>query len=135
MFDIGLHLANLHHRIEQLWHRWRQRREPAALDGAELERLASRLTSSNAHHMADLGAQSSVLLHRRLAALGITGADLDRVAMGLGRDLARTCACCDHKKNCRDDLSARPDATGWHTYCPNAIALQAARRCRGRFPA
>jgi uncharacterized protein YjiS (DUF1127 family) len=137
MLDVDLHLAKLQRLVERLRHRWRQHGELAALDGAELERLATDLglAPRDIRHLANLGPDSAELLYRRLAALGITRADVERVAPGLARDLEHTCACCDQKSACQNDLNSRRDATDWHEYCPNAIALQSAKRCRGRFPA
>jgi uncharacterized protein YjiS (DUF1127 family) len=137
MSHIDLHLANLQRLVERLRDRWRQRGELAALDRTELDRLAADLgmTSRDVEHLVELGPDSAELLYRRLAALGMTRAEVERIAPGLARDLERTCACCDHKHVCEVDLSSRPDATDWHDYCPNAIALESAKICRGRFPA
>lgn len=137
MLHVDLHLANLQRLVERLRDRWRQRGELAAMDGSELERLAAELgmTSRDIHHLVGLGPDAAALLYCRLAALGITRADVERVAPGLARDLERTCACCNHKHTCENDLDSRPNATDWQDYCPNATALESAKRCRGRFPA
>lgn len=137
MLSVHLHLANLQRFVDRLRDRWSQRGELAALYGTELERLAKQLgmTPRGVHQLVDFGPDAVALLYRRLATLGITRADVERIASGLARDLERTCACCDRKQACKSDLDSRPDAPDWRDYCPNAIALESSRRCRGRFPA
>ena len=126
MLSIDLHLANLQRLVEGLRVRWRQRGELAGLDRAELDKLASDLglTAGEVQHLVDLGPDASALLHRRLSVLGITRADIERVAPGLMRDLERTCSCCGEKHACRSDLDARPGDPAWRDYCPNATAIE-----------
>jgi hypothetical protein len=54
-------------------------------------------------------------------------ADIQHVAPGQMRDLERTCACCDEKRICKQDLTDRPSARVWKDYCPNAISLTSSR--------
>lgn len=137
MLNVDLHLANLQRLVHGLRERWRERGELAALNEAELDRLAAdlRLVSSDLNQLVDLGPDTTELLYGRLDALSITRADVERMVPGLARDLERTCACCDRKKVCARDLEVRPEALEWKDYCPNEIAITSVGKCRGRFPA
>ncbi len=136
MPSVDLHLANLQRFVHGLRERWRQRGELAALNESELQKLASGLglTSSDLNRLVDCVPDAADLLHKRLNVLGITRADVERVAPGLARDLERTCACCSHKRTCAEDLIQRPDDARWREYCPNSIAITSVGSCRGRFP-
>ena len=79
-----------------------------------------------------MGPRSAELLHRRMEALGVTHADIDRLSFGLIRDLERDCSCCSAKDECRADLVHQPESPGWTAYCANARTLDAARKARGR---
>jgi hypothetical protein len=77
---------------------------------------------------------SSDLLYRRLEALGLHPAHIDRVAHGLRRDLEQSCSCCGDQATCATDLAKDPDGEGWKGYCPNANSLAAVVGTKGRFP-
>jgi hypothetical protein len=68
-----------------------------------------------------------------MQALGIARADIERLAQGLMRDLERTCACCNDKGACKQDLAKRPDDPAWNDYCPNTISLESIKKTKGRF--
>lgn len=116
---------------------WQRTGEIGRLDPDERNRIAADLgvTTRDLEDLAARGPNAADLLYQRLAALGLTGADAERTALGLMRDLQRTCSCCDQKGTCAQDLSSWPDDPVWKEYCPNAITLDAVARSKGRFPA
>lgn len=95
-----------------------------------------RLSPQELEHMAhDLGlrpdeltrlarrdADAEILLHRRLALLGLTAADAER--LGMRRDLERTCGLCGEQAMCKSDLEMRPESEDWRSYCPNCGVLE-----------
>jgi hypothetical protein len=126
-------LARLRARIRDWW----MRGELDRLDQRELQRVGAELglTASDLRDLAARGPEAAALLAQRMTALGLTRSDVERAALGLMRDLERTCACCGLKRRCEADLASRRADHGWKAYCPNAIALEAACGTRGRFPA
>lgn len=64
------------------------------------------------------------LLHVRLKALGLDPEDIRRLSPLLLGDLQRTCACCQDKERCADDMADDPNAPGWENYCPNSGTLR-----------
>lgn len=137
MRGIDLRLTTWRHLVDRLRDRWRQPGEPCSVRWTERVRVAAgqRMTPGDVLRLVDLGPDAAALLFRRLTVLGITRTDVERISSGLAYELERTCACCDHKQACTSDLKIWPGALDWHDYCPNAIALEATRMCRGRFPA
>ena len=130
-------LTVAHRFLTRLREWWRRRSELDTMDPEELELIAKDLglTSRELKELAARGPDATHLLHERMRALGLTTADVERVAHGLMRDMERTCSCCDEKGVCEKDLAARPDDPSWGGYCPNAVALTAAKIAKGRFPA
>jgi len=116
---------------------WRRRSELNAIDRWELERIASDLgmTGPELKDLAARGPHAADQLHQRMRLLGLTTADVERVAHGLMRDLERTCARCGQKGVCGKDLTTQPHDPSWGGYCPNAIALTCVKNARGTFPA
>jgi hypothetical protein len=116
---------------------WWQRRELDSIDAREIQRIAAELgmTVSDLRDLASRGPEAAALLAGRMTALGLTRGDVERTALGLMWDLERTCSCCRHKGRCARDLASGPRDRNWESYCPNAIALQAACGAKGRFPA
>ncbi|MDX2202444.1 MAG: hypothetical protein NW223_06830 [Hyphomicrobiaceae bacterium] len=114
--------------------RWREQSELSQLPAGELDRVAGELgmTGEDLASLALKGPHASDLLYERMAALGITRDDADRLAHGLMRDLERSCACCADKGQCKGDLAQHPDDPVWKEYCPNAITLESLRRMKGR---
>jgi hypothetical protein len=110
--------------------------ELSRLNADEVDRMARDmgLPADQLHALAAEGPGDAALLHRRLAALGLTTADAERVAFGLTRALETDCACCSSKEQCRSDLDAQPEAPGWMAYCANATTLAAIAGCKGRAP-
>ncbi len=113
---------------------WRKRGEIAAFGKDDIERMAQDigLSAEELTGLAAQGSDTAALLRERMAALGVTPADADRVALGLMRNLERECACCCSKEACADDLANRPADPAWKGYCPNANSLESAARMRGR---
>jgi hypothetical protein len=67
--------------------------------------------------------QAAILLRRMLIALGIdpdSPALRDHAAIA---ELQRSCAACDRKLECAQDLSNGTAAENFYAYCPNAKAL------------
>jgi hypothetical protein len=100
----------------------------------EVERMAHDigLSGGELRDLAAKGSDGADLLYARMSALGVTAADIDRMAFGLTRDLEKDCACCCSKEQCAGDLAKQPDAPGWMAYCANAATLEAASRVKGR---
>lgn len=122
--------------LQRLQHWWHEREALRALDPGELTRLAGEfgLTARDLQNLVAQGPGGTELLKRRLHSLGLSRADIERIAPGLARDLERTCGCCGEKSTCQRDLAQDPDDTAWKQYCPNAISLESVRRTKGRFP-
>lgn len=122
--------------MQRLANWWRARSELSDLSADEVERLAHDIgmTAAELETVASKGEHGADLLYARMAALGISRADVDRLAFGLIRDLERDCCCCSDKDVCARDLAKQPDAPGWMTYCNNAVTLDAISRTKGRAP-
>jgi hypothetical protein len=115
---------------------WRRRSELDAMDRCELERIAGDLGmgANELRELAARGPHAADRLHERMRLLGLTRADVDRLAHGLMWDLERTCARCSQKGTCKKDLAAHPQDPSWGGYCPNAAALTAVRIALHHFP-
>ena len=116
---------------------WLRRSDLNSLDRRETERIGAELglTVSDLRDLASRGPEAAALLAKRMTALGLTRGDVEQTALGLMRDLERTCSCCGDKSRCAHDLASRPEDQDWKSYCPNAIALEAASGAKGRTPA
>ncbi len=114
--------------------RWFRRDELAGLPQDDVERMAHDLgvCESDLRQLAAADAGSAELLYERLAALGITEADIERVAFGLTRTLETDCARCGSKEQCARDLAEQPQAPGWMSYCSNAQTLASVQCAKGR---
>jgi uncharacterized protein DUF6455 len=67
--------------------------------------------------------QTAILLRRMLIALGIdpdSPALKDHAAIA---ELQRSCAACEHKPECTQDLADGTAAENFYAYCPNAKTL------------
>jgi hypothetical protein len=116
---------------------WQRRGELQGLDRHERDRIAADLgmTAHDLEHLAARGPRSAELLYRRLEALGLSKSDVERTAIGLMRDLERTCSCCEHKRVCEHDLAGSPTSSAWKGYCPNASSLEDVAATKGRLSA
>lgn len=121
-------------RVRAWWQRYDELKD---MDRGELDRIAADLgmTARDLQDLAARGPDAAALLYRRMAALGLSRSDVERAALGLVRDLERTCSCCNHKGVCEKDLAIRPEDAAWESYCPNAISLDSVAGTKGRFPA
>jgi hypothetical protein len=130
------HLRRAPHFLSRMREWWRRRHELDAIDRCELERIAGDLGMS-AGELKDLAARgphAADRLHERMRLLGLTRADVDRLAHGLMWDLERTCARCNQNGRCEKDLATRPHDASWGGYCPNAVALTAVKNAMHHFP-
>jgi hypothetical protein len=109
-------------------------RELGCLEASDLERVAGDIGVSPGElkHLAAQGDKGAELLHLRMAALGITAGDVERLVFGLSRDLETDCARCGSKGVCSRDLEVAPSAPGWMAYCANAATLDAVSKTKGR---
>lgn len=126
MPDASKHRDELHEValsfMNRLRHWWRETHELDGLSRDEIGRMAGEFGMTGAE-LADLAAKGSHgadLVYDRMRVLGLTRADVERVASGMMRDLEKTCAQCRDKGRCIGDLDARPDDPVWRQYCPNA---------------
>lgn len=116
--------------LAQVFRRWREtgraRFELDGLSPAERERIATDLglTPAQLTDLTTNGAESTNLLYRRLAEVGLDPMEILRNEPGVLRDLERTCALCDGHRECAHDLANRPDDPTWKTYCPNRATVE-----------
>ena len=75
--------------------------------------------------MAGRWPESSNLLLRRMAALGLDTTEIARSQPSVSNDLNRLCSLCVSKKRCDHELAANAKASGWQEYCPNVGTLKA----------
>jgi hypothetical protein len=68
--------------------------------------------------------ESVPLLLRRMFALGIDVAAVDKAAPILLAELDAKCLSCTSGEVCDRDLTTNPDGLAWMNYCPNAILLR-----------
>jgi hypothetical protein len=115
---------------------WRRRSELGSMDRCELERIACELgmAGSELKELAERDSHAADQLHERMRLLGITTADVKRIADGLMRDIERTCARCDQKGRCKKDVATRPQDQWWGGYCPNASALTSVKCALRHYP-
>ncbi len=115
---------------------WGRRRELDTIDQCELERIAGDLgmRAPELKELAARGPHAADQLHERMRLLGLTRADVERLAHGLMWDLERTCARCSQKGTCQRDLATHPQDPAWGGYCPNAAALTAVKSALHHFP-
>ena len=115
---------------------WRHRTELDALDQCELDRIAGDLGMHGPElkELAARGTHAADPLHQRMHLLGLTRADVERLAYGLMQGMEGTCARCSHKGSCRRDLATRPHDPSWGGYCPNATALTTVKIALHHFP-
>lgn len=128
-------VAAVEHFLARWLEWWRRRHELEHLDRQELERTAGEfgMTGRDLEDLVARGPHAADLLYARMQALGIGRTDVERLAIGLLRDLEKTCACCNDKGVCERDLAKRPEDPAWKAYCPNAVSLAAVRSAKGRF--
>lgn len=108
--------------MNRLRHWWRETHDLDGLPRDELNRMAGEfgMTGLELENLAAKGPHGADLVYDRMRALGLTRADVERVASGMMRDLERTCAQCHDKGRCIRDLDTHPDDPVWRQYCLNA---------------
>ena len=113
---------------------WRRQEELSALGNKEIGRVADdlRISTDTLRDLVTRGPDAANLLYERMQALGISKADVEKAALGVMRDLQRTCACCNEKGVCEKDLAQRPDDQVWKSYCPNAFTLESLTELKAR---
>ena len=116
---------------------WRTQNELADINRNELDRVAADLgmTAGDLEDLVARGPDATNLLYERMRVLGISREEVARAAYGIMRDLEKTCACCNEKGVCKEDLTKTPDDPGWKSYCPNAVSLESLARLKDHFPA
>ena len=115
---------------------WRAQNELAGINLDELDRVAGDLGMSAGalKGLVARGPDTANLLYERMHALGISKADVDHAAQGVMRDLQKTCACCNEKGVCEEDLEECPSDPVWKRYCPNAVTLESLARLKVHLP-
>ena len=113
---------------------WSTRSELSALPPEDVQRIAADvgIGSDDLRALSAQGSGAADLLYQRLAEMGLSRADVERLAPGLMRDLEVSCSCCGHKDQCRKELALEPQAPGWMTYCANMTALLSVESAKGR---
>jgi len=113
---------------------WSRRSELSALPPEDVQRIAHDIGigADDLRLLAIRGPGAADLLYERMAALGLSRADVERLAPGLMRDLESSCSCCCHKAQCRSELALEPQAPGWMAYCANVAALLSVEGAKGR---
>src|SRR5262245_26283301 len=108
---VGKTAQSLLARIREWW----GRDDLSGLDRREVERIGAELglPVADLRDLAARGPEAAALLARRMTALGLTRGDVERTALGLMRDLERTCSCCGNKGRCARDLANRPVNQDW----------------------
>ena len=117
-------------RLMDWWHQTRQRwarlHELEQLDAGELRHLAEDVGVS-ADDLVCLARQpdgAALLIEKRLAMLSLDLDEIRKLSPLLLRDLQRTCALCEEKARCADDMAEAPLDPGWKSYCPNSGSLR-----------
>jgi len=114
--------------IAATWKNWRRQQTQVAelrsFDAGELKRIASELglTGADLRRLAKHGPGAADLLRERMAQLKL---DPDRIDLAVLRDLQRCCAECESKGRCAHDLQERSESVEWRGYCPNSGTLDA----------
>jgi len=119
--------------IKAVWHRCRDwiAGSPASdlscCGEAEIERIARDIQMSPAelHALIRRGPEAADLLLERMAALDLDPKEVSQVEPQTFRELQRSCALCESKRQCAQDLTGRPANSEWQDYCPNATTLRA----------
>jgi hypothetical protein len=113
---------------------WSARSELSAMPPEDVHRIAHDIGigADDLRALAARGPGAADLLYERMAVMGLSRADVDRLAPGLMRDLETTCSCCCHKEQCGKELAVEPEAPGWMTYCANMTALLSVESAKGR---
>lgn len=120
-------------RVIEMFSDWlahrRELKEMLTMDAANFRDIARELGVSTDDLEAVLrhGPHAADELPKMLRALGIDTAGLARTEPLVLRDMERTCAMCDQKRQCRRDLAANSAAEHYKHYCANAPTIDSLR--------
>jgi hypothetical protein len=94
-------------------------------DAAEIGRMAHEfgLSASELKDLTRQGTDAAEALPKMMKALGLDAETVGRAHPDVMRDLQRLCSMCDHKAECRNDLTNGRAAERYHGYCANADTL------------
>ena len=97
----------------------------AELPPGEAEAIARDvgMSTDELRQLIDRGPEAARLLYERLARLGIEPADIERLGLGVMRDLERTCSSCGAKGVCEHDMAERAGDERWKRYCGNSETI------------
>ena len=104
-------------------------RELEMLPPAERDAIAQDLGISVAelYAVADKPHDGANLLFRRMAALKIDRATIEKELPTVMQDLERLCSLCSDRARCIGDLERDKADPAWSLYCPNSATLGALR--------
>ncbi|MDB5505136.1 MAG: hypothetical protein JWR89_5038 [Tardiphaga sp.] len=107
--------------------RWHERSEMNELDAGEFNRIASEmgLSSADLESVVRQGKHAADELPMLLRALGFDDAAIARIERPVLNDMQRTCANCQHKPACQQDLVAGVAEKHYESYCANADTIGA----------
>ena len=117
--------------IARWWRDWTARRaavEDLDCCGAEQTELIARdvgISVPELRALAGRWPESTNLLSRRLAALGLDENAIRSRQPAVLQDLQRVCTLCSNSEDCKYDLARNPNDPVWHVYCPNVMTLEA----------
>lgn len=105
------------------------RSEIGAMDRETVRELAHDIgvTPADLYRLDRNGSSDISLLNERLYEEGVNSATLQAKWPSVWKDLERTCALCESKDECQQDLAVDPDAQEWHRYCPNSGTIETLR--------
>jgi hypothetical protein len=131
----GRHIESdrLVQRVTDWLSRWRaiDRDRTALADRVLTEEMARDVGIGSASELMELigqGPGSARLLNDMAETLNVPLADLARSQAGLVRTLEVNCSRCSDKNRCRHELRDGTAALSFHTFCPNAYALDGLRQ-------
>ena len=103
--------------------------ESCNCDSDEFSRIAHDLgvTPGELQSLVRKGPHAHDELPKMLQALGIDQSALAKTQPLVLRDMERTCAQCDHKRQCDQDLAAGKATEHYEEYCGNALTIDALR--------
>jgi hypothetical protein len=117
--------------IGRWWRKWMARRAAveelnccAREDLAQIARDVG-ISSSDLRTLAGRWPDSTELLRRRIAAIGLDEGQIATAEPQVLRDLQRVCSACADSRSCRHDLDRDADDAKWRSYCPNVATLDA----------
>jgi len=117
--------------ISQCWRNYTSRRSELAeltcCAEEEVERLAQDVgvSAPELRTLVRLGPDAANFLLRRMAALDLDRNEVSSAQPRTFQHLQRTCALCEHHRQCARDLTRDTGDPAWEHYCPNVATLKA----------